>query len=339
MPEGPRKFLHSKTKLDILKPEAELFYLFLYLTITVIGYFIGAAAGKRGAALSFAKTLQTPVVILLVFVMGSRIGSNDELVRSLGDIGLAAFIHVLIVLAVTTLAFTIARRTLGFDRFGRRGSAAEEIKSENADKEKGHALNSFTLIIIVTVALGILAGWLVLPKGFIDITGTLLTVILCIFLLLIGIDTGAEGALAENFKTAGFRILLFPFISIAAMGIAAFIAAPILGLSIKDSLCVGCGMGWYSLAPAMIADYSLKISAIAFIHNVLREIISIILIPVVADKLGFIESYGLGGATGMDVTLPVVARATSSEVAMYSFISGAVVSASVPVITSIVLAL
>ncbi|MBR5925871.1 MAG: lysine exporter LysO family protein [Firmicutes bacterium] len=162
---------------------------------------------------------------------------------------------------------------------------------------------------------------------------------LCVFLLLIGIDTGGEGTLVENFKTAGFRILLFPFISIAAMCIAAFIAAPILGLSIKDSLCVGCGMGWYSLAPAMIADYSLKISAIAFIHNVLREIISIILIPVVADKLGFIESYGLGGATGMDVTLPVVARATSSEVAMYSFICGAVVSASVPVITSLILAL
>ena len=126
---------------------------------------------------------------------------------------------------------------------------------------------------------------------------------------------------------------------IAAMCIAAFIAAPLLGLGIKDSLCIGCGMGWYSLAPAMIADYSLKISAIAFIHNVLREIISIILIPVVADKIGYIESYGLGGATGMDVTLPVVARATSSEVAMYSFICGAVVSTSVPIITSIILAL
>ncbi len=316
-----------------------MFYLFLYLSVTLIGYFIGAAAKKRGTVFPLVKTLQTPVVIILVFIMGSRIGSNDELVRSLGDIGLVALIHVLIVLAVTTAAFYIARKLLGFDSFGRRGnSALPGEEKEEPEDEKSLRLNSFTLVIVGTVALGILAGYFILPHGFIGITGTLLTVILCIFLFLIGLDTAGEGTLAENFRTAGFRILLFPFISIAAMCIAAFIAAPLLGLGIKDSLCIGCGMGWYSLAPAMIADYSLKISAVAFIHNVLREIISIILIPVVADRIGYIESYGLGGATGMDVTLPVVARAAGSEVAMYSFICGAVVSASVPIITSIILA-
>ena len=113
------------------------------------------------------------------------------------------------------------------------------------------------------------------------------------------------------------------------------LSAVILPLGLQDSLCVGGGFAWYSLAPAMLAEYSTRISAISFMHNVFREILGILLIPVVAGKIGYIESYGLPGSPSMDVCLPVVERSTSSDVAVYSFINGAILSAAVPILITI----
>ena len=76
-------------------------YLFLYLAITVVGYFIGAKLKKKGRQLSWASPLQTVVIVVLVFLMGSRIGANEEIVASLGTIGLVSLAYTVIVLAVT----------------------------------------------------------------------------------------------------------------------------------------------------------------------------------------------------------------------------------------------
>jgi len=308
----------------------------ILLTIcTLIGYAIGARYRKQGVFITWAGKLLSPVVILLVVIMGSRIGANRELIASFGSIGLSAFIHVVIVLVVTTAAFYLARIILGFDRYGKfvyNRAGAEQARAKR--KKTKSKLNRFTIVIIIAVAVGILLGYFVLPESFMAHTGTMLTVILCVLLFLIGIDTGKEGTVVSNFKSAGARVFVFPFVSIAAMIIGSVIASFILPLSVKDSVCVGCGLGWYSLAPAILSSYSAEISAIAFIHNVLREILAIIFIPLVADRVGYIECFGLSGATGMDVTLPIVERSTDSDVAAYSFICGAVTSTAVPFLTT-----
>ena len=326
-------------------------YLILYLAVTIAGYFIGTKLKRSGQSLPWVGKTQTVVIVVLVFLMGSRIGANDEIVASLDTIGLVSLAYTLIIMAVTCLAYSIARRLLGFDRYGVRrkdqaagghakagqsGKAAAQPVSDAAasEAEKGSrgGINRLTILIIVFVGLGILAGFLVLPEGFMAWTGLLLTISLCVLLVLIGIDIGTEGTLAENFRSAGWRVVVFPFVSMVAMVAAAVVAAVILPLGLQDSLCVGGGFAWYSLAPAMLAEYSTRISAISFMHNVFREILGI---PVVAGKIGYIESYGLPGSPSMDVCLPVVERSTSSDVAVYSFINGAILSAAVPILITI----
>ena len=282
--------------------------------------------------------MQTVVIVVMVFLMGSRIGANEEIVSSLDSIGLISLAYTLIVLAVTCAAYSIARRLLGFSRYGVHRSAeagGQAGAPGNEPKKSSGGINRLTILIVIFVGIGILAGLLILPAGFMAWTGLLLTISLCILLVLIGIDIGTEGTLAENFRSAGWRVLVFPFVSMGAMAAASAIAALILPLSMKDSLCVGGGFAWYSLAPAMLAEYSTRISAISFMHNVFREILGILLIPIVAEKVGYIESYGMPGSPSMDVCLPVVERATSSDVAVYSFINGAILSAAVPVLVTI----
>lgn len=87
----------------------------------------------------------------------------------------------------------------------------------------------------------------------------------------------------------------------------------------------------------MLAEYSVRISAVSFMHNVMRELLSILLIPVVARKVGYIETTGMPGAAAMDVCLPVVEKATRGDIAIYSFISGLTLSIAVPVLLSFIM--
>ncbi len=315
-------------------------YLALYLAVTIAGYFVGDRLKKAGRVLPWTGKLQTLVIVILVFLMGSRIGANQEIVASLDSIGLVSLAYTAIIFAVTCAAYSVARRLLGFDRYGVRRTSGSEQRQDGpafAEEEEAPAqrVNHLTILIVAFVAIGILAGYFVLPEGFMALTGQLLTISLCILLVLIGIDIGTEGTLARNFKSAGWRVIVFPFVSMVAMVIASLIAGLLLPMGVKDALCVGSGFAWYSLAPVMLAEYSTRVSAISFMHNVFREIFGMLLVPVVAKRIGYIECYGLPGSTSMDVCLPVIERATSSDVAVYSFINGATVSASVPFLVSL----
>lgn len=321
-----------------------MIYLFLYLAVTIAGYLVGTKLKRRNIRLPWVGPLQTVVIVVLVFLMGSRIGANQEIVSSLDSIGLISLAYTLIILMVTCGAASVARRLLGFDRYGvrsGRGTDGEETlpgsSAREAPEQAGEAprVNHLTLLIVAFVGVGILAGYFLLPESFIGLTGNLLTLALCVLLVLIGIDIGTEGTLMRNFRSAGWRVLVFPFVSMIAMIIGSVIASLVLPMSAQDSLCIGSGFAWYSLAPVMLAEYSTRVSAISFMHNVFREVLGMLLVPLVARRVGYIECFSLPGSTSMDVCLPVIERATSGDVAVYSFINGVIVSASVPFLVSL----
>jgi len=161
---------------------------------------------------------------------------------------------------------------------------------------------------------------------------------LCILLFFVGLDLGTEGTVIDNFKRVGIRIFVFPFVVAAATLMASSLAGVMFGFSLKESLAIGAGFGWYSLAPGIIMDAGyLTASAVSFLHNVMRELLAILFIPLVAKKIGHVETTGMPGAAAMDVCLPIVEKATSGEIAVYSFISGLILSALVPVLVPIII--
>lgn len=380
--------------------------LVLYLSITVIGYFIGAFLTRKGIALKGMSIMQTVAIIALVFLMGSRIGADRSIVKSLDSIGLAAFVMTLFILAGSVLAVFLARKLLGFDKRGDLKNFAEAAKgpgerfagaldetsaakgsgdapgcsvqanapvdsglhgasdrivqadasadsgissavaanenvaapSPEADDSTGMD-HTMTICIAVSVIAGILAGYFIIPEGFAEISGNLIVAGLSLLLLFVGMDIGVEGTIVANFKRAGWRVIVFPFVIMIGTYIGAAAASLVLPVTMKDALCVGSGFGWYTLAPAMLAEYSMGISAMSFMHNVMRELIGILLMPLVAAKVGYIETISLPGSSSMDVCLPIVERVTKSDIAVYSFLSGAVLSASTPIMVSFMMGL
>lgn len=319
--------------------------LALYVGITLVGYLIGAAIRRCGKKAPWASPALTCVATIVVFTMGLRIGANDEVVSSLGTVGLQALVLVLAALAGTTICLTVVRRALGMNRVGLVGRDPGTA-STNEPKGKGGAkVDKMTIFIVCAVSLGVAVGYANLQSGMIGFetlnahASNVVRVGLCVLLALIGVDLGVEGTVIRSIRNAGLRVLAIPFTVMVGTLAGVAVCSIFLPLTLKECLIVGSGFGWYSLAPSIIMDHGMvMVSAISFLHNVMRELFSIITIPIVARYVGYIECCGLGGAAAMDVCLPIVERSSNSTAAVYSFMSGLVLTIIVPILVPLLCA-
>ena len=311
----------------------------MYLSFCVVGYVIGIPLRKVKDKLGWVGTAQSASVIALVFIMGIRIGSNDQIVGNLGSYGLYSAVYTLVILAMSAAAVSVVRRLLKMNRYGlviKTTSEEDFHKDENKEKQVGSKIDKMTLLIVGGVIAGILAGYFVCGMIFTDEAtfeeglSLCITIGLCILLIFVGLDLGLEGQVINNFKNAGLRILAIPVAIALGTMAGAVVCSFLLPVSMGESLAIGCGFGWYSLGAGILMDAGyVTAGAISFMHNVMREVFSIILVPIVARYVGYVEAIALPGAPGMDVCLPIVERSTSGTVAVYSFISGLALSLSV----------
>ena len=313
--------------------------IFMYLGFCAIGYALGVPLRKAKDKLKWIGTAQSISVIALVVIMGARIGSNDDIVANLGSYGIYSAIYTLAILFMSVLCVSITRRFLKLNKYGlvQLEPCTEKENKESRDEKSGGKIDKMTIFIISGVVIGILAGYFFCQDLFPDKAAfeggisLCITVGLCILLVFVGLDLGLEGQIINNFKNAGLRILAIPVaIAIGTLGGAA-VCSVLLPVSLSESLAIGAGMGWYSLGAGILMDAGhVTAGAISFMHNVMREVFSIILIPIVAKYVGHVETVALPGSPAMDVCLPIVEKSTSGTVAVYSFISGCALSISVP---------
>lgn len=341
--------------------------LALYLGHAVLGYIVGYFVREKKNKLEWRGKVSTIAIIVMVFSMGMRMGANDEVIENLSSIGLYSLLITAIIFTFSLTATSLTRRALGLDSLGYLRNQGQNngksyvtssiTSSEMSDdnqmimeseinnaEEKEKKLDSMTIMVILAVLIGGLIAYF-LSQGTISdfekfdhIMGLMITIGLCILLFFVGLDMGLEGTVFTQIKTVGFRVLVIPVAVIGGSLLGAVVCGIILPLSMKEALAIGSGLGWYSLAPGIIIDHGFVVaSAISFLHNIMREVLSFVLIPVVAKKIGYIETIALPGAAAMDVCLPIVERQTRSDIAIFSFVSGLVASFVVPVLVPLVL--
>ena len=318
--------------------------ILIYLSFTLVGVAIGTWARKANKNMSFTGIVQMIAITFLVLGMGIRMGSNQEVIDNLGSIGVYAFIFTVITLILVIICMCITRKAIGMNHYGYMKSTEPKEITESKGKEenngKTRVVNTTTLIILGSVIVGMLVGYFFIKDAvasnyeeFSENINFAITSGLCILLVFVGIDIGMAGTIIENFKKVGARVLLFPLVCIVGTMGAGLISCLFMPISIKEGLAIAGGFGWYTLAPGIIMEAGLvTASAISFMHNVMRELFAILLIPLVAKKIGYVETIGLPGAAAMDVCLPIVEKSTNSTVAVYSFLSGAILSLLVPVL-------
>lgn len=308
-----------------------------YVSFVAVGALIGSRPSVRSRRLVWLGKLQFFALILMVAMLGVKLGANDEVVASLGQIGLMALVVTLLAMIGSLLLVYLLRRfVLKLDRYGRTAANTEE--AENASGG-GKADNASTKWLVLAVVAGMVCGYFLVPDSMLGVCSAVIDWGLYLLLLLVGVDIGRQGTILADIKAAGFKVVLVPVaVAVGTLSFAA-VGGLFLSIGVKDAIASTAGFGWYSLAPTLLQGYSLQISAVAFLSNVMREIFAIVAIPLAARYVGYVECTALAGAAAMDSLLPVVVGATHERITIYSFVSGVVLSLAVPVLIPLVIAL
>lgn len=311
--------------------------LALYWGFLAVGYLIAARLRQHRQKFGFIQKVMMITIYILVFIMGLRMGVNEQVTSNLGIIGIKSLVMTVFAVAGSMLAIFGARKILRMDRYGNiiKEKTPDTEEEGGADRERDGINRSdikSTVIILLLVAAGLLCGCFIIARCFPEILETFdiisnytLTAFICILLAFVGFDLGISGNVIGNMRTVGIRACVFPIAAVAGSLILGTVSGLFFGFSIREGIAISAGFGWYTYAPVVIAgagpQYAIA-SAVSFMHNVIRELSGIILIPVLARKTGYLEVTGIPGVAAMDVCMPIVERSCRQDTVVYSFATG-----------------
>lgn len=203
-----------------------------------------------------------------------------------------------------------------------------------------------SLIIVGCFAGGIilsLSG--VLPEG-IDFSKWT-EYMLYLLLFCVGLGLGMDKGFMKAIRYHSPHSLLLPFTTIFGTLAGACAAYLFILLVFKrppiillDAVSATAGYGYYSLSSVMLAEpRGPQVATIALVGNMLREILTLLLAPLIYKCFGPYALISSGGATSMDTTLGVCVKNCGSEFAPLSIYHGFFLTAAVPFIITLLLSL
>lgn len=280
--------------------------LVLVLSPLVIGFFLPIPT--RWLAL-VSKALDNIVFVILLFI-GISLSQVHNIGSQLG----------FIMLNVTVLAVcTMGGGLVGLMIFDRLKPWQRTLT--HTDNQKKVSMQG-SLIQLTCVVIGFVIGRLLPLDSFpIDtiIKGLLMTLI-----LLVGISLSHAGMTLTqvllNKRGVQMSVIFCGSVAIGGM-LFSFIMPEV---SVWQGLALSSGYGWYSLSGIVMTDaYGAVWGSVALLNDLLREFCTLLFVPLIMRQFPS-AAVGLGGATSMDFTLPVIQSAGGIEVVplamSYSFI-------------------
>ena len=318
--------------------------LAMYWSIMLACYFIASRLRHRAESFGFLNRILTFFIILLVFIMGLQMGADEEVTSSLGTIGLQAVIMTAMAVGGSMFFVFLGRKIFGLNRQGVPAADAESkvsaIPDVDTEQQNSNGDLIMTLLILAFVAIGMGCGYFAVPKlfaGNMDLFETIcsksLVIGLSTLLGIIGFNMGLSGDMAKHLRGVGLSVIVIPVLAVAGSLVGGAVYGLLSELSVREGIAISAGFGWYTLAPGLITEGGYNVAgAISFLHNVMRETLGIIGIPMFARYIGYLEATAVPGVAAMDVCLPITERSTRPEVMVYSFVTGLLMCISVPVI-------
>jgi len=317
--------------------------ILIYILMDVIGGFIGK---KIQNIYPWMDTLQNSFLIFLIASLGIKIGTNDDVMRNFGRLGIYAFIFTIVIMLGSIGAVSLLKKIFITGKSAPVTSASPSVSlqekpdyrkdpSGEDDKGTGAGIKKVSLMIIGSLTFGIIIGFVWNEYILEDLIGNFIKFGLCALLFFVGFEFGVRGNFIESLKLAGPYAVIVPVGVILGTFAGSVVISFFMPISIRESLAIGSGFGWYSLAPSIMMDKGYVMAGtISFMHNIMRELIGILAIPLVAKKVGYAESVSLPGSSCMDVCLPIIEKSASSEAALYSFFTGGVLAILTPVLVA-----
>jgi uncharacterized membrane protein YbjE (DUF340 family) len=157
-------------------------------------------------------------------------------------------------------------------------------------------------------------------------------------LAVVGYGMGKDKEALRILLKSNLYTLLIPLGTVTGTLLGGFVAGTALNMAIRESMAVAGGFGWYTYSAVYLTEVcSPDLGAIAFLSNVFREVLAIFTIPPLVRITGMYPAVSVGGATTMDVTLPIIVKYAGSQAGIAAFIHGVIISAIVPVLLPVIL--
>lgn len=195
-----------------------------------------------------------------------------------------------------------------------------------------------SLIIVGFFILGITGGLFSFIPDFLK-DSKLSNYVLYGLMFFVGISIGSNKNSWKIIKKVKFRIALVPLsVIIGTLAGVSIISVFIKGISLRESLAIGSGFGYYSLSSIFISKIAGSVpGVIALLSNIMREISTLLLTPLLVKFFGKLAPIAAGGATSMDTTLPVISKFTGTEYAVIAVFSGTMLTIIVPFLVTFIL--
>lgn len=193
------------------------------------------------------------------------------------------------------------------------------------------------IILILSVFAGAFCSYTgLLPEVILNNNGILVDSMLYLMLFLIGFDLGTSRAGLKTSLKPDRYLIIVPAGTLIGTFAGGFLCSFFISLSTMDTMAVAAGFGWYSFSAVILAKVkSAELGAIALLSNIMRECVTIVSIPFIAKYLGQYAAIAPGGATTMDVTLPVIEKFAGRRAAIIGFVQGVFLTAIIPFLIQI----
>lgn len=187
--------------------------------------------------------------------------------------------------------------------------------------------------IMISLVLGVLYARIGLGVEQVEIFSELSDIALVILMFSVGISVGANKQVFNKIKEHHIKILLIPVGIIFGSILGGIVCSKLMNMPLNTSVAITSGLGWYTLSGVLLTDLAgADIGTIAFLANLFREILSFMIIPIVAKYCNPYTAIAPAAATSEDTTLPVLIKYTSEEVVVMAVINGVICSMMVPIL-------
>ncbi len=201
-----------------------------------------------------------------------------------------------------------------------------------------------SLLILSAFTVGLfLAVFDLLPFG--EILTSFSKYLLYLLMFLVGVSLGLDKNLWTTIKSQPKRYYMLPIFTWLGTFAGAAAAYFILSLgaqkmNLLDTLSVSAGFGYYSLSSIFLNEAKgAELGTIALAANIFRELLTIILAPLMVKIFGKLAPISAGGATTMDTTLPIIQKSCGNQFVPISIFHGVAVDFSVPFLLTLFITL
>lgn len=290
-----------------------------YYVVFLVAFFPGMLV-SRPATVRVVRLVLNASGLVLILLFGLQLGGSDALRGTVvSDLTLAVALALAAALG-SVLLVSVWLRLIGFID-GSMEATTEETTTDGPPP---------ALKVLGPLGLFAIGG---IIGGFARVAPAPALIQISLFVLIagVGIQSGADFRRLRKggrWRPRPAQLLLLAGLPVAVIGgtmLLSLVISLALPLSWKECLICTAPMGWQTLGGPLVQQLQgARLGNLAFSANMFRDVLSLLLIPVVARGRGRCAlATAPGGVSSMDVLLPVITASSGRACTIYAMWVGA----------------